>query len=62
MIGFISSYVTHSHLITLTYKQYSAIAQLRTLQFTVAHAVGFSLSTSRLLATDLDTGVITVSL
>jgi hypothetical protein len=50
MIGFISSWVIHSHLITLTYWQYSAIAHLHTFQFTVAHALGYSLSISRLLA------------
>jgi hypothetical protein len=33
--------------------QYSAIADLHTFQFTVAHTLGFSVSTSRLLATDL---------
>jgi hypothetical protein len=31
---------------------------LHNLQFTVAHALGFSVSTSRLLATDLNTGTI----
>jgi hypothetical protein len=35
--------------------QYSVISHLHTLQSTVAHALGFSISTSRLLATDLDT-------
>jgi hypothetical protein len=44
---------------TRTYKQYSAIADLHTLQFTVAHALGFSVSTSRILATGLNTGTIT---
>jgi hypothetical protein len=32
---------------------YSAIADLHTLQFTVTHALGFSAFTSRILATDL---------
>jgi hypothetical protein len=32
---------------------YSAIADLHTLQFTVTHALGFSVFTSRILATDL---------
>jgi 3-deoxy-D-arabino-heptulosonate 7-phosphate (DAHP) synthase class II len=50
MIGFIA---------LTTFKQlentdhYSAIAILHTLQFTFAHALGFSVFTSRLLATDL---------
>jgi hypothetical protein len=41
-----------SLLITLSY---NAIAILYSLQFTVAHALGYSVSTSRLLATDLNT-------
>jgi hypothetical protein len=44
--------------ISLNYKQYSAIADLHTFQFTVAHALGFSGSTNRILATDLNTGSI----
>jgi hypothetical protein len=55
MIGFISSLVTHSFNYTQIHGQYSAIADLRIFQFTVAHALGFSVSTSRLLATDLHT-------
>jgi hypothetical protein len=35
------------------YRQCSAIAILHTLQFTIAHALGFSVFTSRILATDL---------
>jgi hypothetical protein len=35
------------------YRQYSAIAVLHTFQFTVAHALEFSVFTSRILATDL---------
>jgi hypothetical protein len=59
MIGFISSWVTHSVIITLTYRSYSSITVLHTFQFTVVHALGFSLPTSRLLATDLNTETIT---
>jgi hypothetical protein len=55
MIGFISSWVTHLLLVTLRHGQYSAIADIHIFQFTVAHALGFFLSTSRLLATDFDT-------
>jgi hypothetical protein len=55
IIGFISTLVTASP----NYSQYSAIADLRNLQFTVAHALGFSVFTSRLLATDLNTDTIT---
>jgi hypothetical protein len=51
MIGFIGTSFT----ISLNYNQYSAIADLHSLQFSVAHALGFSVSTSRLLATDLNT-------
>jgi hypothetical protein len=50
MIGFIITSVTSS--VNQTY--YSAIADLHNSQFTVAHALGFSVSTSRLLATDLN--------
>jgi hypothetical protein len=61
MIGFISSWVPDSPLITLIHRQYSAVAHLHHLHFTVAHALGFSVSASRLLATDLNIGIITVS-
>jgi hypothetical protein len=47
MIGFIGTSVA----ICLNYNQYSAITDLHTFQFTVAHTLGFSVSTSRLLAT-----------
>jgi hypothetical protein len=43
-------------LITLNH---SDIADSHHLQFTVTHALGFSVSTSRLLATDLNTETIT---
>jgi hypothetical protein len=58
MIGFISILVTSS----LNYSQYSAIADLHNLQFTVAHALGFSVFTSLVLATDLNTETSTLSL
>jgi hypothetical protein len=51
MIGFIGASFT----VSLNYSQYSGIADLLTFQFTVAHVLGFSVSTSRLLATDLNT-------
>jgi hypothetical protein len=51
MIGFSSNSATSS----LNYHQYSAIADLHTFQSTVAHALGSSVSTSRLLAMDLNT-------
>jgi hypothetical protein len=51
MTGFLGTSVT----ISLNYNQYSAIADLHNFQFTVAPALGFSVSTSRLLATDLNT-------
>jgi hypothetical protein len=51
MIAFISTSVT----ISLNYNQHSALVDLHTFQFTVADALGFSVSTSRLLATDLNT-------
>jgi hypothetical protein len=55
MIGFIGTSVTDS----LNYNQYSAIADLHIFQFTFAHTLGFSVSTSRLLATNLSTETIT---
>jgi hypothetical protein len=58
MIGFTDPSLK-LHLVTIntthTYKQYSAITDLHTFQFTAAHALGFSVSTSRILATDLNT-------
>jgi hypothetical protein len=53
MIGFIGTSVTLS--LSLIYNQYSAIADLHNLQFAVAHTLGFSVFTSHLLATDLNT-------
>jgi hypothetical protein len=55
MIGLIDTLYIHR---TLDYRQYNTIAILPTLQFTVAHALGFSVFTSPILATDF----ITVSL
>jgi hypothetical protein len=49
MIGFIGTSVT----ISLNYNQYNTIADLHTFQFTVTHALGYSLFTSRLLVTEL---------
>jgi hypothetical protein len=51
MIGFIGISVASS----LNHTQYSAIADLYTFQFTLAHALGFSVSISGLLATDINT-------
>jgi hypothetical protein len=62
MIGFISVYITQSLLVTFSYRQYGAIADLHNLELIVAQALGFSLSASRLLATDLNTETITLSL
>jgi hypothetical protein len=62
MIGFISASVTHSLLITLKYRQYSTIADLHTFKFTVARALGFPVFSSHLMATELNTETITVSL
>jgi hypothetical protein len=51
MIRFIGTLVT----ISLNYNQYSAFADLHNLQFNDTPSLGFSVSTSRLLATDLNT-------
>jgi hypothetical protein len=56
MIGFISTLVILSLLITIYYR---VIADLHTSLFTVAQALGFSASTNRLVATDLNTQTIT---
>jgi hypothetical protein len=61
MMGFVSGWITHSLLITLRYSPYSAIADLHTLQHTVARALGFFVFTSRLIAMDLNTETTTVS-
>jgi hypothetical protein len=55
MIGFIGTSVTSS----LNHTYYSAIADLHNFQFTVAHPLGFFVFTSHLLATDLNTEIIT---
>jgi hypothetical protein len=49
MIGFIDTLYT----LLGTTGNYSAIANLHTSQFTVTHALGFSVFTSRILTTDL---------
>jgi hypothetical protein len=49
MIGFIAPYTFTAR----DYRQYGAIADLHTLRFTVTHTLGFSVFTSRILATDL---------
>jgi hypothetical protein len=48
MIGFIAPHT----FTTRDYRQYSAIANQHTFHFTVAHTLGFSAFTSRILATD----------
>jgi hypothetical protein len=50
MIGFIYTLYIRT---VRNYRQYSAIAVLHTVQFTVAHTPGFSAVSSRILATDL---------
>jgi hypothetical protein len=51
-IGWLCLLTAYTHT-TRDYRQYSAIAILHTLHFTVTHALGFSVFTSRILATDL---------
>jgi hypothetical protein len=55
MIGFIGTSVTSS----LNHTYYSAIVDLPNLQFIVAHALGFSVSTICLLAMKLNTEIST---
>jgi hypothetical protein len=45
-------YTSHIHT-TRDYRRYNATADLHTLQVTVSHPLGFSVFTSRILATDL---------
>jgi hypothetical protein len=52
-IRFISACVTHLLLMTLTQRQYSATFLLLYLQFTVSHALWYSVSNRRFPATDL---------
>jgi hypothetical protein len=48
-IGYIAPYIFRNR----DYRRYSTIADLHTLQFIVTHALGFSVFTSRILATNL---------
>jgi hypothetical protein len=45
--------------LSINYKPYSAIADLHNSRFTAAQALGFSVSTSRCLVADLNTGTVT---
>jgi hypothetical protein len=54
--------VTHSLTITRKHRQYSAMSRLHQLQFTIADALGFSVSISRFPATDLNAQTVTVLL
>jgi hypothetical protein len=63
MICFIVTYLQlylDTFITTRTCKQYSDIADLHTFHFTAAHALGFSVSTSCCMVTDLNTGTITL--
>jgi hypothetical protein len=51
-IGWLDSLTPYTFT-TRDYSQYRAIADLHTLQVTVTHALGFSVFTSRIVATDL---------
>jgi hypothetical protein len=54
--------VTYSLVITLKYRQYSAISHLQQLQFTITHTLGFSVPTSCFPATALNAQTATVTL
>jgi hypothetical protein len=60
IIGFIGTLVTSLNY--NQYRQYSVIVDIHIFQFTVTHALGFPVITSRLRATDLNTETITISL
>jgi hypothetical protein len=55
--GLVIGFINNLHVITTN--NYSTITDFHTFQSTVAYALGFSLSTSRRLATDLNTEIIT---
>jgi hypothetical protein len=57
-----SQLAAHSLIITLTQRQYSDVSCLHTLESTVAQALGFSVSTSRFPATDLDAQIVSLTL
>jgi hypothetical protein len=59
MIGF---FISASVTLSPNYNQYSAIADLHNLQFTVAHALGSSDFTSHLLAADLSTETLQITM
>jgi hypothetical protein len=56
MIGFTDPSLYN---LSLNYNQYNTVADLHTFQFTVVHALGVAVATSRILATELNTGTIT---
>jgi hypothetical protein len=58
MIGFID--ILHAPLRTTI--NYSTVADLHNLQFTVTYTLGFSVFTSHILATDFNSVIIPVSL
>jgi hypothetical protein len=53
-LDWMTGFITLIHLAS-NYKRYCVIANLHTLQFTVTHTLGFSVFTSRNLATDFNT-------
>jgi hypothetical protein len=55
MTGFIDTFYTQLR----TTGNYSAIADLRILQFTATHVLGFSVLTSRILATEFNSLTVT---
>jgi hypothetical protein len=57
-IGWLDLLTPYTH-ITLGYRQNNAIADLHIFQFTVTHALGFSVFTSRIRATDYSSLTVT---
>jgi hypothetical protein len=57
----IKDLLTILYTFSFNYNQYSAIANLHTFQFTAEHALEFSVSISRCLVADLNTGNITLN-
>jgi hypothetical protein len=53
VLNWMNGFIAHYTSTTRDYRQYNAIAILRTFQFTVTNALGFSVFISRILATGL---------
>jgi hypothetical protein len=60
--GLVNGFIDYLYTPLGTTSNYNAITNLHTLQFTVTHALGFSVFTSHILAMDFNTVIVPVSL